>query len=157
MGQNRSDTGKPVTAIAFFFFSSLLFHKQQRKLAASQILIYRQHLFLGIYFCHWRTIAAKCTYYRLEIYFWIILFQFKCFGALYSCIYSSEQSLHLISINIFTALVLLCQGKWKSWGPCFMFRTKKPKLLCIAFFLSKWWSRKELQGCALLFEQTALC
>lgn len=51
------------------FFFNLLFHKQQRNLALSQIVIYRQHLFLGIYFSHQRTIAAKCTYYCLEVYF----------------------------------------------------------------------------------------
>lgn len=48
-GQNRSYAGK-VTATAFFF--NLLFHKQQRNLALSQIVIYRQRLFLGIYFSH---------------------------------------------------------------------------------------------------------
>lgn len=41
-------------------------------MALSQVVIYRQHLFLGIYFSHQRTIAAKCTYYYLEIYFFEI-------------------------------------------------------------------------------------
>lgn len=50
------------------FFFNLLFHKQ-RNLVLCQIVIYRHHLFLGIYFSHQRTIAAKCTYYYLEIYF----------------------------------------------------------------------------------------